>query len=193
MANPIGGWFGAQRSVPSAAPFSTSRPPSSLVSPSISSSSKTPPCSPASASKPSEARSQSTADQRWRNLAQTLLHHLRVDAYSHLQQLEIAYFEESSTGTLLSILNDDINQLERFLNTGARDLISFVTRVVAVGLSFVLLAPGIAWLAMVPIPFILWGTFWFQQQLAPRYEQVRERNGLISDRITNNLSGIATI
>ncbi|MEL6764954.1 MAG: ABC transporter ATP-binding protein, partial [Cyanobacteria bacterium J06607_6] len=140
-----------------------------------------------------ESLSQYGGDRLWRNLAQTLQHELRVDAYGHLQRLELAYFEDCSTGTLLSILNDDINQLEHFLDTGARDLIDFFTRVTAVGLSFVILAPGIAWLAMVPIPFILWGTFLFQQRLAPRYGEVRERNGAISDRIANNIAGIATI
>ncbi|MBE7384252.1 MAG: ABC transporter ATP-binding protein [Leptolyngbya sp. SIO1E4] len=140
-----------------------------------------------------ESLTQYGADKLWRNLAQTLQHELRVDAYGHLQRLELAYFEDRSTGTLLAILNDDINQLERFLDTGARDLIDFFTRVAAVGLSFVILAPGIAWLAMVPIPFILGGTFWFQQRLAPRYGEVRERNGAISGRIANNISGIATI
>jgi ATP-binding cassette, subfamily B, bacterial len=140
-----------------------------------------------------ESLSQYGADKLWRNLAQTVQHELRVDTYNHLQELELAYFEDRSTGTLLSILNDDINQLERFLNFGAQDLISFFTRVLAVGFSFVFLAPGIAWLAMLPIPFILWGAFAFQSRLAPRYDAVRDQAGLISDRLTNNLSGIATI
>jgi ATP-binding cassette, subfamily B, bacterial len=140
-----------------------------------------------------ESLSQYGADKLWRNLAQTLQHELRVDTYNHLQELELAYFEDHSTGTLLSILNDDINQLERFLNFGAQDLISFFTRVIAVGCSFVFLAPGIAWFAMLPIPFILWGTFAFQSRLAPRYDAVRDQAGLINDRLSNNLSGIATI
>jgi ATP-binding cassette, subfamily B, bacterial len=140
-----------------------------------------------------ESLSQYGADKLWRNLAQTLQHELRVHTYNHLQQLELAYFEDHSTGILLSILNDDINQLEGFFNSGAQDLISFFTRVFAVGISFVLLAPGIAWLAMLPIPFILWGTFIFQSRLAPRYDTVRERAGIISERLANNLSGIATI
>ncbi|WP_316436854.1 ABC transporter transmembrane domain-containing protein [Leptolyngbya sp. NK1-12] len=140
-----------------------------------------------------ESLSQYGADKLWRNLAQTVQHELRVDTYNHLQELELAYFEDHSTGTLLSILNDDINQLERFLNFGAQDLISFSTRVIAVGFSFVFLAPGIAWLAMLPIPFILWGTFAFQSCLAPRYDAVRDQAGLISDRLSNNLSGMATI
>ncbi|RUR72992.1 ABC transporter ATP-binding protein [Chlorogloeopsis fritschii PCC 9212] len=140
-----------------------------------------------------ESLSQYGADKLWRNIAQMLQHELRVDTYNHLQELELAYFEERSTGILLSILNDDINQLEGFFNSGARNLISFFTRVFAVGISFVLLAPGIAWLAMLPIPFILWGTFIFQSSLAPRYDTVRDRSGIISDRLANNISGIATI
>ncbi|MFM6453503.1 MAG: ABC transporter transmembrane domain-containing protein, partial [Planktothrix sp.] len=43
----------------------------------------------------------------WRNLAQTLQHDLRLEAYGHLQELELAYFEERSSGSLMSILNDD--------------------------------------------------------------------------------------
>ncbi|MEM7591899.1 MAG: ABC transporter ATP-binding protein [Cyanobacteria bacterium P01_A01_bin.83] len=140
-----------------------------------------------------ESLSQFIADKLWLNLAQSLQHELRVNAYDHLQELELAYFEDRSTGTLLSILNDDINQLERFLNFGAVDLIDFFTRVLAVGISFVLLAPAVAWSAMLPIPFILWGTFVFQKKLEPRYAKVREKAGSISDRLSNNLSGIATI
>jgi ATP-binding cassette subfamily B protein len=140
-----------------------------------------------------ESLSQFGAEKLWRNLAQTFQHELRVDTYSHLQQLELAYFEDRSTGTLLSVLNDDINQLERFLNFGAIDLIDFFTRVLAVGISFVILAPAIAWSAMLPIPFILWGTFIFQAKLEPRYADVRERAGSIGARLSNNISGIATI
>lgn len=132
-------------------------------------------------------------DRQWRNLAQTLQHELRLDAYVHLQELELSYFEERSTGLLLSILNDDINQLERFLNAGAAEILQFLTIVVAVGGSFILIAPGVAPFAMLPIPLIFWGAWIFQKRLAPRYADVREKSGLISTRLTNNLTGIATI
>jgi ATP-binding cassette subfamily B protein len=52
-----------------------------------------------------ESLSEFIYDRLWRNLAQTMQHELRLDAYSHLQELELSYFEERSTGTLLSILN----------------------------------------------------------------------------------------
>ncbi|MFW9906165.1 MAG: hypothetical protein ACFFFH_17735 [Candidatus Thorarchaeota archaeon] len=59
----------------------------------------------------------------WRNLVQTIEHEFLLDAYKHLQHLVKEYFEDRQTGGLMSILNDDINQLERFLDIGANDLI----------------------------------------------------------------------
>ena len=49
---------------------------------------------------------------QWRNLAQTVQHDLRLDAYQHLQELELAFFEDRNSGGLMSILSDDVNQLE---------------------------------------------------------------------------------
>jgi ATP-binding cassette, subfamily B, bacterial len=132
-------------------------------------------------------------DRLWRNLAQTLQHELRLDTYSHLQELELNFFEERSTGGLLSILNDDINQLERFLDSGANELLQFATTVLFVGSTFIILAPGVSLWAMLPIPFILVGSVVYQRRLAPRYADVREKASLVNSRLANNLSGIATI
>ncbi|MBP5974563.1 ABC transporter ATP-binding protein [Brasilonema sp. CT11] len=132
-------------------------------------------------------------ERLWRNLAQDIQHDLRLDAYEHLQELELAYFEERSTGGLMSILSDDINQLERFLDSGANDILQVVTTVVIIGGAFFILAPSVAWMAILPIPFILWGSFAFQKLLAPRYADVREKVGLLNSRLVNNLSGITTI
>lgn len=129
----------------------------------------------------------------WRNLAQNIQHDLRLDAYDHLQNLELAYFEERSTGGLLSILNDDINQLERFLDVGANDILQVLTTVIVIGGVFFLFTPNIAWMAMLPIPFILIGAVGFQSFLTPRYALVREKVSLLNSRLANNLSGIMMI
>ncbi len=129
----------------------------------------------------------------WRNLAQSIQHDLRLEVYDHLQSLELAYFEERSTGELLSILNDDVNQLERFLDTGANDVLQVTTTVLIIGGSFFAVAPQVAWLSMLPMPFILWGSIAFQKNLAPRYSEMRETVGLLSARLANNLGGILTI
>ena len=91
----------------------------------------------------------------WRDLAQFTQDSLRKDAYSNMQEQELAFFEDRSTGDLISILNDDINQLERFLDNGANDLIQVVVTVVVIGSIFIFSAPEIGWMALVPMPFII--------------------------------------
>ena len=132
-------------------------------------------------------------ERLWRELAQNIQHDLRLDAYAHIQNLQLAYFEERSTGALLSILNDDINQLERFLDVGANEILQVATTVVIIGGAFFVLTPTTAWMALLPIPFILWGSITFQKRLAHRYAVVREKASLLNSRLNNNLSGIATI
>jgi ATP-binding cassette subfamily B protein len=129
----------------------------------------------------------------WRNLAQTVQHELRVDAYDHMQHLEMAYFEDRSTGNLMAVLNDDVNQLERFLDHGASDLIQMFTTVVLIGGMFFTLAPSVALLAFLPIPLIIWGSIRFQRRLEPRYAGVRDQAGAVNALLGNNLGGIATI
>jgi ATP-binding cassette subfamily B protein len=48
-------------------------------------------------------------------------------------------------------------------------------------------------IALLPVPLILFGAFWFQRLLAPRYTQVREAAGDVGARLNNNLLGLATI
>ncbi|WP_414528713.1 ABC transporter transmembrane domain-containing protein [Nodularia chucula] len=95
-----------------------------------------------------ESLSEFIYDRLWLNLAHSIQHQLRVDGYNHLQLLELSYFEERSTGTLLSILNDDINQLEKFLAYLAAHILQIMTTIVAVSGSFLFIAPNVAWLAI---------------------------------------------
>lgn len=130
---------------------------------------------------------------KWRNLAQSLQHDLRLDVYNHVQKLELAWFENRKTGNLLSILNDDVNQMERFLNTGANEIIQVFCSSIMVSAVFFVLQPTIAIVALLPVPLILFGAFWFQKKLAPRYAEVREAAGDVNARLNNNLLGLATI
>ena len=129
----------------------------------------------------------------WRNLAQTIQHDLRVDSYAHMQDLELGFFEDRRSGDLMAVLNDDVNQLERFLDVGANEVIQMFTTVVLIGTAFFIIAPSVAWLAFLPVPVIIWGSFRFQRRIEPRYEAVREQAATINSQLSNNLGGIATI
>ncbi len=129
----------------------------------------------------------------WRNLAQTLQHELRQDAYEHVQRLEMAYFEDRSTGGLMTVLGDDVNQLERFLDDGANQIIQLTTTVLTVGVLFIAAVPTIAPLAIAPTPIVIAGSLWFQRRLAPLYAAVRARAADLAAGLANKLTGIATI
>ncbi|MEC9332758.1 MAG: ABC transporter ATP-binding protein [Candidatus Thermoplasmatota archaeon] len=129
----------------------------------------------------------------WRNLAQTVQHEFRLDAYSHIQELEMSWFSDQSKGELMSILNDDINQLERFLDKGANELLQVGTTVVVISAIFFYISPMIAIYSVIPIPVIIWGSFRFQSRIGPRYAEVRKEVGLLNALLSNNLSGISTI
>ena len=129
----------------------------------------------------------------WRNLAQTIEHEARMDAYAHVQRLELGYFEDQSTGGLMSILNDDVNQLERFLDVGATAIILTVVNVVLVGAVFLVASPLLFLVAFAPIPVIVYASFIYQRKLEPRYRDVRAKVGHLNGTLSNNLGGIATI
>ncbi|MEY2472766.1 MAG: ATP-binding cassette, subfamily bacterial [Actinomycetota bacterium] len=129
----------------------------------------------------------------WRNLAQAVEHDLRMDAYRHIQELELAYFEDRTSGGLIATLNDDVNQLERFLDTGAHEIVITTFNVIFVGIVFLVISPVLMVLAFLPIPVIVIGSLRYQKSLEKRYDAVRAAAGNIADTLTNNLGGIATI
>lgn len=80
-----------------------------------------------------ESASQYVADVLWRGLAQGVEHDLRVEAYDHAQHLDMGWHEGRASGTTLATLNDDVNQLERFLDVGAAAILQTALNVLLVG------------------------------------------------------------
>tara|TARA_B100000965_G_scaffold63697_1_gene49480 strand:+ start:4659 stop:6419 length:1761 start_codon:yes stop_codon:yes gene_type:complete len=129
----------------------------------------------------------------WRNLAQTAQHELRMSAYSHIQDLEMQWFSQQSTGGLMAIMNDDVNQLERFLDQGATDILQVATTIIVVGGIMFFVAPEVALWAIVPIPVIVAGSFMYQRRIGVRYSKVRTQVADLNALLNNNLQGITTI
>ncbi len=126
-------------------------------------------------------------------LAQEVQHDLRMDAYTQLQSREIAYFEEQRTGNLMSMLNNDINQLERFLNDSFNEMVQMTTLVIFAGWSLCTVSFSLGLIGMLPLPFIVLGSFYYQRKISPHYREVRETVGALSSRLENNISGIQVI
>ena len=133
------------------------------------------------------------SDILWRNLAQATQHDLRVATYGHMQQLEMAYFEDKNTGELLTILNEDVNQLELFFDKGITDFIYFIVSILLVGCIFFYLSPIVAIFAFFPVPLIVYVAHKFQGRLGELYADMREKAGVLGARLGNNLIGISII
>lgn len=126
-------------------------------------------------------------------LAQRIQHDLRLRAYGALQQREMAYFESQRTGNLMAMLNDDVNQLERFLNSSFNSLVQLTTLVIVAGWSLISVSWQLGLLSMLPIPFIIWGSIYYQKRIGPYYREVREGVGALGNRLENNISGMLVI
>jgi ATP-binding cassette subfamily B protein len=140
-----------------------------------------------------ESLSDYIAHVLWRGLAQAIQHDFRMAAYRHVQGLEVAWFEDTTSGGLLAVLNDDVNQLERFLDHGPDDILQTFWNVVLVGGVFFLTSPELWLFAFLPIPVIVFGSIRYQRRLEPLYDTVRERVADLASFLSGNLGGITTI
>ncbi len=126
-------------------------------------------------------------------LAQRVQHDLRMDTYKKIQSREMAFFESQRTGETMAILNDDINQMERFLNTGFNDILQLIVLFSFAGFVLFVTSWELALIGMVPIPLILLGSRWYQKLIGPKYKTMRQEVGHLSSRLENNISGITVI
>lgn len=126
-------------------------------------------------------------------LAQRVQHDLRNKAYAKLQKKKLSFFESARTGNLLAILNDDINQLERFLNNSFNEILQIITLFIFAGYSLFERDVVLGLVGISPIPFIIFGSFYYQRKISPFYKEVRESVGGLSSRLENNISGILVI
>lgn len=133
------------------------------------------------------------ASIKWWSLAQLIQHDFRMAAFGHVQKSTMDTFSKQKIGHLLTSLNEDVNQLERFLEEGVDEIIEVIATSVLVGGTFFFLAPSIAFFAILPMPFIIYITFFCQQKLNPLYVTIRQKAGALSAQLANSLLGMMTI
>ncbi|MDH5640751.1 MAG: ABC transporter ATP-binding protein/permease [Nitrospira sp.] len=126
-------------------------------------------------------------------LAQNMQHSLRVDAYSAMQAREIRFFEEHRLGRTLAMLNDDVNQLERFLNSAFNELVQLVVLFLFAGSVLMSISWELGMISLIPVPVIVSGSLRFSKMLEPRYGRVRQAVGGLASRLENNIGGVLVI
>jgi len=125
--------------------------------------------------------------------AQKVQRDLRNDTYDHIQRLSMDFFVDHQTGGMMSILNSDINRLEKFLNTEFRQLIRVVATVGGIAVILWTYSPKLAAIALAPVPIIGLASGRFLTWIEPRYKSIRETVARLNTRLENNLGGAAVI
>ncbi|PSQ59542.1 MAG: multidrug ABC transporter ATP-binding protein [Halobacteriales archaeon SW_9_67_25] len=134
-----------------------------------------------------------TRNWGWNRFAQGVQHRIRTDTYEEMQRLNMDYFTDKQTGELMSVLSNDVNRLERFLNDGINSASRLVVMVLGIAAILLLLNWQLALVALVPVPLIAIFTRKFIEIIQPKYAAVRSSVGILNSRLENNLGGIQVI
>ena len=126
-------------------------------------------------------------------LAQKVQHDIRMSTYSAIQRREMRFFDDHRIGDSMAMLNDDVNQLERFLNTGFNSFLQLLVLFIFSGYVLMTTSWQLAFIGMAPIPLIILCSMLYQRIISPRYKAVRESVGALSSRLENNLGGIQVV
>ncbi|MFC7224954.1 ABC transporter ATP-binding protein [Halalkalicoccus sp. GCM10025322] len=129
----------------------------------------------------------------WNASAQHITHDVRVDTYERMQRLGLEFFSDKQTGELMSILSNDVNQLERFLNDGLNSASRLLVMMFGVAGVLLYLNWQLALVALLPAPLIAGFTYAFIRIIRPKYKTMRATVGALNSRLENNLGGIQVI
>ncbi|MFJ9852282.1 ATP-binding cassette domain-containing protein [Streptomyces sp. NPDC101150] len=134
-----------------------------------------------------------SSNLQWRRLGQNIEHEWRNRTYAHVQHLELRHLEGERTTRIAGALTDDVRQLGAFFATSANDLLQLGTSLALLVPLFLLLAPGIAWIAFLPIPVIAWLSFHYQDKVAADYAVSGEHRARLHSQLVNTLDAGATV
>src|SRR6056297_1122665 len=134
-----------------------------------------------------------TRNWGFNTFAQNIQHDIRTDTYDEMQRLDMGFFADKQTGEMMSILSNDVNRLERFLNDGMNSMFRLLVMVVGIAGVLFYLNWQLALVALLPVPLIGLFTYKFIQIIQPKYKEVRSTVGNVNSRLENNLGGITVI
>ncbi|KOX93381.1 multidrug ABC transporter ATPase [Haloarcula rubripromontorii] len=129
----------------------------------------------------------------WNKFAQHVQHAVRTDTYETMQRLNMDFFADKQTGEMMSVLSNDVNRLEKFLNDGLNSASRMIIMVVGIATYLFYMNWQLALVALLPVPLIAVFTKRFIETIQPKYAEVRSTVGKLNSRLENNLSGIQII
>jgi ATP-binding cassette subfamily B protein/subfamily B ATP-binding cassette protein MsbA len=121
---------------------------------------------------------------------QKVVFDLRSEVYRALQKLSLSYFENRSTGELMSRVNDDVNYVERIFIDGVEQVVTAVLTLIGITIILFALHWKLALVALLPIPILIFGAWKYTLRAHSLYLLVRQRAGKMNSILQDSISGI---
>jgi ABC-type multidrug transport system fused ATPase/permease subunit len=118
---------------------------------------------------------------------------LRNRIYTHLQSLELAYFDEQSTGQLMSRSTVDLQAVRFFLGYGLIFILQSLVTIGVAGAIMFVVNPGLAVLALAPSPLIFWVAFVYGKKNRPASQEVQQRIAELTTEVDESIGGIRLV
>lgn len=123
-------------------------------------------------------------------LEQTVVHDLRRQIFSALQRLSLSYFENRSTGEIMSRVTNDTEHVERIFIDGLEGAMTASLTLIGITILLFMLNWKMAALSLLPIPLLMISASWFTSTVHGYYHQIRKHSAELNGYLQDALSGI---
>ena len=123
-------------------------------------------------------------------LEQKAVHTLRMQVFGALQRLSLSYFENRSTGEIMTRVTSDTEHVERIFVDGLEGLLTASLTLTGITIMMFSLNWKLALLSLVPIPILIVCAVWFTKRVHKYYAEIRRSVADLNAYLQDALSGI---
>lgn len=124
------------------------------------------------------------------SLEQKAVHTLRTQVFAALQRLSLSYFENRSTGEIMTRVTSDTEHVERIFVDGLEGLLTASLTLAGITITLFVLNWKLALLSMLPIPLLIVSASWFTKRVHGYYHDIRRNGASLNAYLQDALSGI---
>jgi ATP-binding cassette subfamily B protein len=118
---------------------------------------------------------------------------LRIRLFAHLQRLSLGYFERNRTGAIVSRITNDVEALDTLITDGVTSLVQNLMLLVGTAVVLFVLDWRLALATLSVIPLMALATIWFRIRSNRAYRRVRERIGLVTATLAEDIAGMRVV
>jgi ABC-type multidrug transport system fused ATPase/permease subunit len=124
---------------------------------------------------------------------QNVIYDIRREVYGRLQRLPVGYFDQRASGDLMTRVLEDVNSMERVLIDGTEQGTVSILSVVGVLAILFAMQPELAAVALIPLPILAGGAYWYTTTAHRRYRAQRQASSAMNALLMDNLQGVRQI